>query len=238
MLPIHRRRWHGCLLAASGAHIFIFAERHLERRDQRLFVRAEALAICHVAYIGAEFAVGPQKIADGGEHFFNLIVLLDQISNIAGRARRGNIVQRLRRLRVKAHARHILRKHGYEGQTESLIKICDELVARHLLELTVIGGARLVRQMPIHVAGIPPTVLLALPEEPRLTNATDFMSARGDAFGAILPHQFTQSVDEFGLRIVEQFVVQAETEGHGNWIGVRASAVVTVRRRNRSACSS
>jgi hypothetical protein len=206
---IERGRFHRRFLAASRANIFVFAERNLQRGDQCFFVRAETLGVRDVAHVGAELAIGPQKITDGGEQFLDLVVLLDQVRDVAGRARRRNIVQRLRRLRIKAHARHVLRKHGHKRKAKSLIKIGDELIARHFFKLTIVAGARFVRQMPVHIVRIPPAILLALPEKPRLTNTPNLVAPRGDAFGAILPHQFTQGADDLGLHIVEQFVVWA-----------------------------
>ncbi len=118
-----------------------------------------------------------------------MVVLLDELRDVAGGARGGDVFQRLRRLRIEPHARHVLRKHGDERKPETLIKIRDELVARHLFKLAVVAEALLERQMPVHVVGIPPGVLQALPEKPRLANAADFVTARNDAFLAVLPHQ-------------------------------------------------
>jgi hypothetical protein len=73
----------------------------------------------------------------------DVIVLLDQGRNVAGRARRGNIFERLRGLGVEPHARYVLRKHRDKRKPEALIKIGDELIARHLLERAVIAGALL-----------------------------------------------------------------------------------------------
>src|SRR5882762_9068633 len=56
-------------------------------------------------------------------------------------------------------ARDVLREHRDERQPESLIKIRDELVARHLFERAVIAEALLERQMPVHVVGVPPGIL-------------------------------------------------------------------------------
>jgi hypothetical protein len=49
------------------ADVNVFAERNLQRFQCIFFVEAEALTIRNVAHVGAELAVGPQKIADGGE---------------------------------------------------------------------------------------------------------------------------------------------------------------------------
>src|SRR5271156_351726 len=221
--------------AAAWANIFVFAEWHFDRRKQCFFVRAEALGVCDVADVGAELAIGPQEIADGGEQFLYLIVLFDQVCDVAGGARRGDIVERLRGLRIEAHARHVLRKHGHERQAEALIEIRDELIARHFFELAVVGGARLVRQMPVHVVRIPPAVLLALPEQARLTDAANFITPRSDALGAILAHQFAQGVDEFGLGVVQKFVVRSDAKHCGSGIGVRGSAEVSVGWSDRAA---
>jgi hypothetical protein len=51
--------------------------------------------------------------------------------------------------------------------------------------------------------------LQALPEKARLAYAADFVAARDDAFLAVLTHQFTQRIDQFGLGVLEAFVVWA-----------------------------
>ena len=93
---------------------------------------------------------------------------------------------------------------------EALIKIRDELIARHFLELAIVAGAILVRQVPVHVVRIPPGVLQALPEKARLANAANFVAARDDAFLAILADQFAQGVDQFRLEVFQALVVWAE----------------------------
>lgn len=135
------------------------------------------------------------------------------IGDVACGARRGDVYERLRRLRIKAHAGHVLRKHGDEGQTEALIKIRDELVARHFFELAIVAEALLERQVPVHVVGIPPGVLQALPEEARLADAADFVAACDDAFFAILADEFAQGVDELRLEVIEALVVGAKIGG-------------------------
>jgi hypothetical protein len=100
----------------------------------------------------------------------------------------------LRGLGVEANAWHVLGEYGDEGQPKALIEIRNELVARHLFEFAVITGTILVRQMPIHVARIPPGILQALPEKPRLANAPNFVAPRDDAFLAVLANQFAQCV--------------------------------------------
>ena len=82
--------------AASRANVDIVAERDFQRFEHVFFVEAEALAVGDVADVGAELAVGPEEIADVAEHFLDVIVLLDQRGDIAGGARGGNILQRLR----------------------------------------------------------------------------------------------------------------------------------------------
>src|SRR2546430_5804781 len=126
-----------------------------------------------------------------------MIVLLDKLRHVAGRARGGNVFERLRGLRIEANAWHVLREHGNERKPEALVKIRDELVARHLFELAVVARALLERQMPVHVVGIPPGILQALPEEARLANAADFMTPRDDSLLAVLPHQLAQRVHQF-----------------------------------------
>jgi len=110
----------------------------------------------------------------------DVIVLLDQRGDVAGRARRGNVLERLRRLRIKAHARNVLGKHGDEREPKALVKIGDELVARHFLERAIVAEALLERQVPVHVVGIPPGVLQTLPEKARLANAANLMPPRDD----------------------------------------------------------
>src|SRR6266704_4758137 len=241
--------------SAFRADVDIFAERNFQRFEDVLFVEAKALAIGNVAHVGAKFSVSPKKIANRRQQLLDVIVLLDELRNVAGRARRGDILQRLRRLRVEPHAGHILREHRDERQPESLIEVRDELVARHLFQLAVVAEALLERQMPVHVVGIPPGVLQALPEEPCLANAANFMPARDDAFLAVLPNQFAQRVHQFGLRIFEPLVVwtdvgrrscSAALQGgvFSRFAGRRAEALryargtVAVRRsdRSRKAC--
>jgi len=113
-------------------------------------------------------------------------------------------------LLISEFAWDVLGQHGNERQPKALIKIRDELVARHLFELAVVAEALLERQMPVHVVGIPPRVLQALPEEARLANAANFVTACDDAFLAVLAHQLAQRVDQFGLGVFEAFVVGAE----------------------------
>src|SRR6267154_2228770 len=184
------------LFSALRANVNIFAQRNLQRLQHIFFAEAEALAISNIAHVRAKLAVGPQEISDRGEQMLDVIILLDQGSDVAGRTRRGNILERLRRLRIKAHARDILRKHRDERKPKSLIKIGDELIARHLFERAIVARAMLERQMPVHVVRIPPGVLQTLPEKPRLSNPPNLMPPRNDAFFAILPHQLTQSMHE------------------------------------------
>src|SRR5882762_4930821 len=154
------------------------------------------------AYVRAKLAVGPQEISDRGEQMLDVIILLDQGGDIAGCARRGNILERLRRLGVEAHARDILRKHRDKRQPKTLIKIGDELIARHLFERAIVARAMLERQMPVHVVRIPPGVLQALPEKTRLANPSNLMATRDDALLAILPHQLTQSMHQLRLQLL------------------------------------
>jgi len=116
-------------------------------------------------------------------------------------------------LLISEFAWDVLGQHGNERQPKALIKIRDELVARHLFELAVVAEALLERQMPVHVVGIPPGVLQALPEESRLADAADFMSPRNDAFLTVLPHEFTKRVDQFRFCVFEAFVVEPEVDG-------------------------
>ena len=197
-------------LPALRADVRVFAERNFQRFQHIFFVEAEALAVGDVAHVGAELAVGPQEISDRCEQVLDVIVLFDQRCDVAGRARRGNILERLRGLWIKAHARDVLRKHADERQAEALVKIGDELIARHLFERAVVAEALLERQMPVHVVGIPPGVLQALPEEPRLANAPNLVPPRNHALFAVLPHQFAQRMHQLGLQILKPLIVRAE----------------------------
>src|SRR5262249_38056145 len=152
----------------------------------------------------------PEKITDRREQLFNVIVLLDQLRDVAGSARGRDISERLSGLRIKPHARNVLRQHGDEGQPKALVEIRDELVARHLFELAVVVEALLKGQVPVHVVRIPPGILQALPEKPRLANAADFVTPRYDTFFAILAHEFAQRMDKFGLHVFEALVVGAQ----------------------------
>src|SRR5882724_7168115 len=163
-----------CFFPALRAYVNIFAERNLQRLQHIFFAKSEALAVSNIAHVRAKLSIGPQEISDRG-------------SDVAGRARRGNILERLRRLRIKAHARDILRKHRDKRQPKTLIKIGDELIARHLFERAIVARAMLERQMPVHVVRIPPGVLQALPKKTRLTNPSNLMPPRNDALFAILP---------------------------------------------------
>ena len=211
-------------LSALRADVDIFAQRNFQCFENVLFVETKALSIGNVPDVGAKFAIGPEKIADRSQQLLDVIVLLDELGDVAGGTRGGNVRQRLRRLGIEPHAWNVLRQYGNERKPEALVKIRDELVARHLFQLAVVLEALLERQMPVHVVGIPPGVLQALPEEPRLANAANFMPARYDAFLAILPDQFAQCVDQFGLCIFEAFVVRTEVEH-----GVRSSAILLAR---------
>src|SRR5436305_8701661 len=139
-----------------------------------------------------------------------MIVLLDKLRHVAGRGRSGSVFKRRRGLRIEANAWHVLREHGNERKPEALVKIRNELVARHLFELAVVARALLERQMPIHVVGVPPGILQALPEEARLANAADFMTPRDDSLLVVLPHQLAQGVDHFWLRVLKPLVVRAK----------------------------
>src|SRR5262249_14228715 len=110
-------------LAALRADIDVFAERDFNSFENVFLVEAEALAVRDIANVRTEFAVGPQEIPDGCERVLDVIVLLDELRDIAGRASRGDVRKRLCGLRVKANARHILREHRHERQAKSLIKI-------------------------------------------------------------------------------------------------------------------
>ena len=175
-------------------------------------MESEALAVGDVTDVGAELAVGPEEIADRGQELLDVIVLLDQLGDVAGRAGCGNVLYRLCRLGVKTHARDVLREHGNERETKALVKIGDELVARHFLELAVVAGAVLGGQMPVHVVGIPPGVLEALPEQARLANAADLVASRDNALFAVLANKLAQCVHQLGLNVFEPLVVWAEVD--------------------------
>src|SRR5262249_20320357 len=98
-----------CLLAALRANVHIFAKRNLNRGKDVLIVKAEALAVGDVADVRTELAVGPEEIADGSEQVFDVIVLLDQLGNIAGSASSSDITERLSRLGIEANGWHVLR---------------------------------------------------------------------------------------------------------------------------------
>jgi hypothetical protein len=121
-------------------------------------------------------------------------------------------------------ARRILRQDRNERPSESLIKIRHELVARHLLEFAVVAGTVLIRQMPVHVVGIPPRVLQALPEEPRLPDARDFLAPRDHALLTVLPHQFAERVHQFRLQIIKPLVVRSELDRR-----VRSASILLAR---------
>ena len=209
--------------AAIRADVHVFAQRNFQRFQNIFIVEAEALAVGYVADVGAEFAVGPEEIADRGEELLDVIVLLDQRGDIAGGARGGNVLQRLRGLRVEANARDILAEHGDETEAEALIEIGDELVARHFFELPIVAEALLERQVPVHVVGIPPGVLQALPEQARLADAADFVAARDDAFFAILANKVAEGVHEFRLYFFEALVVRAQIDRRCFCCGCRGS---------------
>src|SRR5258708_22478952 len=83
-------------LPALRANVDIFAERNFERFKNAFFVEAEALAIGNVAHVRAEFAVGPEEIADRCQQLLDVIILLDELRYITGGTRGGYILQRLR----------------------------------------------------------------------------------------------------------------------------------------------
>jgi len=61
--------------------------------------------------------------------------------------------------------------------------------------------------MPVHVVRIPPGILQALPKQPRLADATNFVATRDDTFFAILANQFAQRVNDFRIYIFKPLVV-------------------------------
>src|SRR5882724_1892122 len=193
---------------AARAFPIILAQRSLQRIEDILFVETEALAVRNVAHVRAEFSIGPQEIANRRQQLLDVIVLFDQFGDIARSAGCGYILERLPRLRIEPHAGDVLRKHRDERQSEALVKIRDELIARHFFECAIVAGALLERQMPVHVVGIPPGVLQSLPEEPRLADPPDLVTARDDAFLAVLPHQLAQRVHQFRLYVFEPLVVR------------------------------
>src|SRR5260370_5050086 len=249
-IPIFKFRF-SSFLPALRADVGVFAQRNFQRFKHTLFVEAEALAIGNVAHVGTKFSVSPKKIANRREQLLDVIVLLDELRYVARGARRGNVFQRLRRLRIEPHAGHVLRKHRNERTPASLIEVRDELVARHLFPLAVVTEALLERQMPLHIVGIPPGVLQALPEEPCLANPANFMPPCDDAFLAGLPNQFAQRIHQFGFHIIELLVVRSEV-GRGScsaalqggifsrFAGCRAEArrytrgEIAIRRRDRA----
>src|SRR5207245_10624257 len=76
----------------------------------------------------------------------------------------------------------------------------------------VVAKTLLERQMPVHVVGIPPRILQALPEKSCVADAADFVAARDDSFLAVLPDQFPQRVDQLRLPVLEPLVVRAEID--------------------------
>src|SRR5690349_18409976 len=96
-------------LAALWTDIGVFAERNLERFENVFFVEAEALAVGDVADVGAELAIGPEEITDRSEQLLDVIVLLDELRDVARGTRGGNVFERLRGLGVEANSGNVLR---------------------------------------------------------------------------------------------------------------------------------
>ena len=169
-----RRRF----LAAFGADVNIAAELHLAHADFCLGVKSEALAVHDEADVRADFAVGPQIKRFLDDQVADAIVALNEAGDFGGGFGGGDVLFGLRGRREKSHARNVLREHGDERQSERLINIGDEFVARHVLDRAVVHQLLLEGQMPVLVALAPPHVLQAAPELMRLLDAPDFLAAR------------------------------------------------------------
>src|SRR5271169_4601702 len=89
--------------AAFWANVNVFAEGNLQRLEQAFLVKAKALSIGNIPDVSAKLSIGPKEIADRSKQLLDLIVLLDQLRHVAGRARGGNILQRLRGLGEEAN---------------------------------------------------------------------------------------------------------------------------------------
>jgi hypothetical protein len=62
--------------------------------------------------------------------------------------------------------------------------------------------------MPVHVIGIPPRILQALPEKPCLANPPNLMPPRGDALSAILPHQIAKGMHHLRFQILKPLIIR------------------------------
>src|SRR5229473_3977589 len=75
--------------SALRANVDVFAQRNFQCFEHVLFVEAEALTIGDVTYVRAEFSISPEEIADRGEQLLDVIVLLDELGDVARGPRRG-----------------------------------------------------------------------------------------------------------------------------------------------------
>jgi len=131
--------------------------------------------------------------------------------------------------------RHVLAEDGNERKPEGLIQIGDELVARHFRRGAVIVKFRFVRQVPGHVLRIPPRVLQALPEQPRLPDAPNFMPPRDHALLAILHDELAQRVHQVGPQLLEPLVVRPQRKLRQRLLHIRRRLLaVNSQRRARS----
>jgi hypothetical protein len=173
-------------LAADCCKASNAPQRALRLRGNRGFVGGTQAGI-----VGNTLKLRHERIAE-------LLLIAEQL-----------LVQRVDagQLLVGEFAWDVLRKNRDEGKAEALIEIGDELVARHLFKRAVIAKALLEGQVPVHVVGVPPGILQALPEKPSLANAANLVTARGYALFAILPHEFAQRMHQLRLQILEPLVV-------------------------------
>src|SRR5690348_8288878 len=89
--------WHlfgGKFFAALRTGVEVFAERNFDRFEQLLFVKAKSLPVGDIADIRAKLSVGPEKISDGCQQLLDFVVALDQLGDVAGGARRANVLER------------------------------------------------------------------------------------------------------------------------------------------------
>src|SRR5438876_3294298 len=77
--------------SALRADVNVFAQRNFQRFENVLFVETKALSIGNVPDVGAKFAIGPEKIADRSQQLLDVIVLLDELGDVAGGTRGGNV---------------------------------------------------------------------------------------------------------------------------------------------------
>jgi len=170
-------------------NVHILPNPHFPRPNLRLRMKAKPLPIHHKSHVRPDLPIRPRTERFLHDQIPHAIISFDQLRHFRRRLRRCHILLGLRRRREKPYPRHVLRQHRHQRQTERLVNIRREFIARQILERTAIRQFLLERYMPVLIPLVPPQILQPAPELVRLLDPPHFLPPRRFRFHRILLHQ-------------------------------------------------